>query len=265
MHRVDTMKIKRFWMLVIVLSVGVLSETDQGCLEQERVALLQLKSFFNSPFFLRDWVGSDCCQWGGVTCSNTSRRLIQLYLDNTRQLQGHGYLNASLFLPFKELKSLSLVGNGIAGFVHTRGALKKLEILDLTDNQLNDSILPWLSELSSLKSLDLTGNGFTGSNHRDELSRLRKLRSLDLSWNSIERFQGKNVKNLEELDLSGNHLQNSSFAFISGLSNLKSLTIQHNNMQGSIDIKELNKLAKLEEMDLSYNPIKSLGSIYGTY
>jgi hypothetical protein len=41
--------------------------------------------------------------------------------------------------------------------------LGKLENLDMSFNQLNNSILSILSGLSSLKSLDLSGNMLTGS------------------------------------------------------------------------------------------------------
>ncbi|XWS27104.1 hypothetical protein CRYUN_Cryun26dG0087800 [Craigia yunnanensis] len=70
--------------------------------------------------------------------------------------------------------------------------------------------------------------------------------------------------NLEVLDLSNNLLKNSSFAYISGLSNLKSLSIGRNNLQGSIDIKELNNLAKLKKLDMSLNEIESLRSFQGS-
>ncbi|KAK8602033.1 hypothetical protein V6N12_051855 [Hibiscus sabdariffa] len=237
------------WFWIVILAV-VLMETE-GCLEQERVALFQLKSFFNDPYSLRDWVdvnGSRCCQWEGVKCSNTSSRVIQLSLNYTRQWledpYAAVYLNASLFLPFMELKSLYLPGNGIAGFVDNEelaSAFKKLQLLDLRDNYLNESMLSSLSELSSLKSLYLGGNKLAGSNHTKDSRKQVMMK-------------------LEELDLSGNLLHNISFAFIGRLSNLKSLSIEGNNLQGCIDIKEMNKLTKLEHLDLSRNQIESLQS-----
>ena len=52
-------------MLIIIILEGCWS-SGEGCLEQERSALLHLKLFFNTPDFLTDWVGdknyySDCC------------------------------------------------------------------------------------------------------------------------------------------------------------------------------------------------------------
>ncbi|KAL1066930.1 hypothetical protein V6Z11_D12G095300 [Gossypium hirsutum] len=56
-----------------------------------------------------------------------------------------------------------------------------MEILDLSYNYLNDSILLSLSELSSVRYLDLSFNRFERSSHPrgfQWLSRLTKLESL---------------------------------------------------------------------------------------
>jgi hypothetical protein len=50
-----------------------------------------------------------------------------------------------------------------AGFKVLSSRLKKLENLDLSWNQFNDSIFPSLTGFSSLKSLDLSRNQLTGS------------------------------------------------------------------------------------------------------
>jgi Leucine-rich repeat (LRR) protein len=51
----------------------------------------------------------------------------------------------------------------LVGFQLQPVSLGKLENLDLSDNQLNSSILSILSGLSSLKSLNLSNNMLTGS------------------------------------------------------------------------------------------------------
>ncbi|KAL1061185.1 hypothetical protein V6Z11_1Z037500 [Gossypium hirsutum] len=164
--------------------------TTDACLEHERIALLHLKPFFNYRNQLQSWVevkGSDCCKWERVECNTTTRRLIQLSLNSTkwednmeyvmdnRNLNAW-YLNASMFLPFEELKRL-----------YCREC--NLEILNLSENYLNDSILLSLSELSSLRYLDLSINKFEGSSHLrgfQSLSRLNNLETLDLSGNSLK-------------------------------------------------------------------------------
>ncbi|KAB5555975.1 hypothetical protein DKX38_006884 [Salix brachista] len=94
-----------------------------GCSEEERIGLLEIKSSIHPyGFSLIDWVDtsnesiSNCCEWGGVECDNTTRRVIELDLRGVRDVSlGDLVLNASLFLPFKELRSLALRSNAIVG------------------------------------------------------------------------------------------------------------------------------------------------------
>ncbi|KAK6263576.1 hypothetical protein SCA6_019010 [Theobroma cacao] len=311
------MESKWLWILFTVLLLEGWLCTD-ACWEHERIALLQLKPFFSPYIDLNNRVevkGSDCCQWTRVKCNTTTRRVIGLSLNYTRWREDHWYLNASLFLPFKELKSLSLQGNSIAGFVEYEGfeslsRLHNLEVLDLSWNSLKNDILVHLGSLSSLKTLDLGSNKLKGTVHLQgnetqlkltnlevldlsfnlfsnntfaflpELSSLKtlymwsnqlqgsidiaglnnliNLKKLELSWNKIESLQsfqdnGRQLKltHLEELDLSGNLFNNSIFASLKGLSNLKSLRINYNKLKGSIDMKGWCDLRNLKQLDIS--------------
>ncbi|TYH82243.1 hypothetical protein ES332_D02G045900v1 [Gossypium tomentosum] len=301
----------RFIRMAVMLLVleGCRWCTTDACLEHERIALLHLKPFFNYGNQLQSWVevkGSDCCKWERVECNTTTRRLIQLSLNYTRWYDNMGYymdnrnLNASMFLPFEELKSLYLSGNAIGGNLENEGfgklssTLSNLEILDLRENYLNDSILLSLSELSSLRYLDLSYNRFERSSHPrgfQWLSRLTKLETLYLSGNSLKnsillhmrnlsslktlslrrnQLGGKllhiqdgtemRLTNLEELDLSFNLFRNNTISFLQGLSSLKSLTLSDNHLQGSLDIERLSNLTNLKKLDLSGNQIESFQS-----
>ncbi|CAK7338553.1 unnamed protein product [Dovyalis caffra] len=78
------------------------------------------------------------------------------------------YLNATLFFSFQELNYLELSGNNILGCIENEdferlSKLNNLEILDLSYNKFNNSILTSLSALSSLKSLDISSNRLKGS------------------------------------------------------------------------------------------------------
>ncbi|KAL5736988.1 hypothetical protein ACOSQ2_031776 [Xanthoceras sorbifolium] len=114
---------KWVWVLGVLAFMFVSLE---GCLEEERVALLQLKHFFNDPRQLPDWVegekNSDCCQWESVECNDSTGRVIQLYLRETRNRDlGGWYLNASLFSTFQKLEFLDLNDNSIIGFAENGG------------------------------------------------------------------------------------------------------------------------------------------------
>ncbi|KAB1670995.1 hypothetical protein [Gossypium barbadense] len=298
------MEWKWLWFIRMAVMLLVLEGcrwcTIDACLENERIALLHLKPFFNFRDELKSWVevkGSDCCEWERVECNTTTRRLIQLSLNSTKwefnveyRYPNSWYLNASMFLPFEELRSLDLSENAIAGCIENEGfgklssTLSNLEILDLSFNYLNDSILLSLSQLSSLRYLDLSYNRFERSSHPrgfQWLSRLTKLETLHLSGNSLKNsifLQMRNLSSLktlslgdnqlggkllhiqEELYLGGNLFRNNTISFLQGLSSLKSLTLFNSRLQGSLDTKGLSNLTNLKKLDLSGNQIESFQS-----
>ncbi|XWS17066.1 hypothetical protein CRYUN_Cryun33cG0036000 [Craigia yunnanensis] len=261
------MESKWLWMVLVALLLGGWCD---GCWEQEKTALLQLK-----PFFSHIWEEGkqtlDCCEWKWVKCNKSTGRVMQLFLnlttteasydlvyyenslmdDSYDYISGRDdwYLNATLFLPFEELKSLHLSGNFIVGCIYNESferlssKLDKLEILDLSYNHFNDSILASLIELLSLKSLNLANNHFTGSNPTYGIKRLSKL------------------SNLEILDLHGNMLGNNILSHLNGFTSLKSLRLQNCGLKGSVDMLEFNTLMNLKELYLSQNEIESLGSL----
>ena len=125
------MSSKWVWMLVTLAWVN---EWCHCCLEKERIGLLEIKAWINHPngSSLTHWVENkedgDCCQWHEVKCDNTTGRVVELSLPFTREywILGDLYLNASLFLPFKYLKSLHLAGNGLVGCFENQGYLPSI-------------------------------------------------------------------------------------------------------------------------------------------
>jgi hypothetical protein len=59
-----------------------------------------------------------------VVCDNTTNRVIKLYLSfvNSDAVEDLD-LNASLFLPFKELENLDLSGNQLVGGLKNQGSM----------------------------------------------------------------------------------------------------------------------------------------------
>ena len=109
----------------LMIYAMVLSESwwsCHGCLDEERSALLRIKSSFNYSFLPSWGKVADCCSWQRVDCNFTTGRVVILHLASTRE-EGLGdlYLNVSLFRPFQELQTLDLRGNFIVGCVENEG------------------------------------------------------------------------------------------------------------------------------------------------
>ncbi|GKU86947.1 hypothetical protein SLEP1_g1411 [Rubroshorea leprosula] len=226
----------------------------QRCWDQERTALLQLKPFFTKPTHLKNWERGeqnlDCCQWEGIDCNSTSGRVITLNLNYSwfeeesddymytpngfMRSENVMYLNASLFLPFVELKSLHLAGNGIAGCMENEGFhnLSKVEELILDNSILPTNFFHGIGALTSLKVLSLYGCELNGSLTLQGLSELT---------------------HLEVLDVSYNYLGGALSSCLSNLTSLLSLSLDSNKFFGDIALSPLNKLTSLQYLSLSDN------------
>ncbi|XP_010474054.2 PREDICTED: leucine-rich repeat receptor protein kinase EMS1-like [Camelina sativa] len=234
----------------------------RSCIESERKGLLELNAYVNSQFPY-DWpndTNSDCCRWERVKCDLTSGRVIGLFLNHT--YNGVLSLNLSLFHPFGELQTLNLSNlwckswfDDIYGY-QSLGKLKNLEILDLSENGINNSVLPFITTASSLKILILHGNYFKGSSLiLKELQHLRNLELLDLSMNE---FIGPvpdlgYFHKLQSLDLSDNEFSGSlENKGLCQLKNLLELDLSQNKFTGPFP-KCFGSLTKLQVLDISSN------------
>ncbi|KAL5736980.1 hypothetical protein ACOSQ2_031768 [Xanthoceras sorbifolium] len=240
---------KWVWVLGVLVFMFVSLE---GCLEEERVALLQLKHFFNDPHQLQDWVevekNLDCCLWNSVLCNYTTGRVTDLFLGKTRNRDlGGWYLNASLFSTFQELKYLDLSLDKLS-------ELNNLISLDLGGNMFNNDILSSLHALSSLIYINLSYNKLKGTVVFQDLP--YHLQNLGMANNEIDKIVfPEGLDNLESLDLSGNKLNNSILSFVAVLTSLRELYLGYNGLEGIIDVADLDPLSNLEDLDMSYNKI----------
>ncbi|KAF5459276.1 hypothetical protein F2P56_023237 [Juglans regia] len=236
-----------------------------ACLEEEQNALLLLinypkESFSPSSNLItnKEIHATDCCNWTyAVECSNITGRvtLIDLYRlfywysgDSAWSSIGseYWYLNTSLFLPFQELKSLYLFGNiynlrvSKEGFERLSG-LTNLEKLSLNYIPFNESILPSLAKITSLKILSLSGI-------------FKEWDYEAANYNNSEGFERLScLSKLEELYLDGNDFNETILPSLGKITSLKKLSLSSNKITGRVPINKGFTMSKLEELYLDYN------------
>ncbi|KAL6606087.1 hypothetical protein ACP70R_041740 [Stipagrostis hirtigluma subsp. patula] len=209
-----------------------------ACLHKERSALLDIGNEIGA---WKDQSDGNCCRWDGVTCNSGTGRVTGL---NLTDLGGVIYLlNATLFLPFEDLQSLSLSNLAIqgclpgAGFevcaqIMKRLSKRKLEVLDLSWNIIADNLSIDICNMTSLKELHLNANLFFG--HLPSCFRnLTSLRVLDLSYNLLTiNFPSPNFENMPSL---------------------VRLSLSHNHLEGILSLSSFSKYFQLQYLGLSSN------------
>ncbi|KAK8491155.1 hypothetical protein V6N11_037919 [Hibiscus sabdariffa] len=282
-------------------------EWCEGCLDEERLAISRLKPFFpfldyavivggpgsgsddyseqeDDSSVEKEESSLDCCKWESVECNPTTGRVTHLFLNltamnwydlvkdeyqtNTNQRK-FWYLNASLFLPFEELQYLSLSGNLIAGCVADQELeLVNLNVLDLSDNPLDNSILSSLEidGLSNLEELDISCYS--------ERQNLTNLEELDLWYSSLpSEFIGTlpslkklhmyycysddnlftqifQLKHLETLRIYGTSPGNNFLPTIGALPSLRILNLRSQDSRANLLLQSLDLLSSLKVLSL---------------
>uniref|UniRef100_A0A6N2M950 Leucine-rich repeat-containing N-terminal plant-type domain-containing protein n=1 Tax=Salix viminalis TaxID=40686 RepID=A0A6N2M950_SALVM len=243
-----------------------------GCLEEERIALLQLKDSLNYPngTSLPSWRKGDarCCDWDRVWCSSGTGRVTELDLDTVRNGElGDWYFNASLFLPFQELNTLYLRDNQIGGWVESKDLqnMSSLEELHLDGSSLGENFLQGLGTLPSLKSLLMVK--LNGTLPFQGFPILKNLEYLYMSENTlnINIFQtiGK-MSSLKTLSMMSCSLNGQLLQGLCDLNHLQDLYLYDNDLSGVLPMCLAN-LTSLQHLDLSSNHLKiplSLSPLY---
>ncbi|XP_006306633.2 leucine-rich repeat receptor protein kinase EMS1 isoform X1 [Capsella rubella] len=249
-----------------------------GCVETERMGLLQLKSYLRSLLdaeeeeeggksILKSWThNGDCCRWERVKCSDAiSGDIVDLSLDRLLpiafELQTRS-LNLSLLHTFPQLQSLNLSWNwftGLSDHVHgykSFATLEKLTTIDFSHNMFDNSIVPFLSAATSLRTLHLESNYMEGVFPPQELTNMTKLRVLNLKDNSFSFLSVQGLtefRELEVLDLSFNGVNDSEASHRSSTAKLKTLDLSFNPLSDFSQLKGLESLRELAVLKLRGN------------
>lgn len=132
-----------------------------------------------------------------------------------------------------------------------------LQVLDLSNNNLNQEIPSWLSNLSTtLVQLDFHNNFFHGAIPQI-ISRLLNIKRLDLQGNELSESLPDSLgqlTHLEVLDLSNNTIICPIPSSFANLSSLKTLNLAHNKLNGTIP-KSFGFLKNLQVLNLGANSL----------
>ncbi|KAJ9158610.1 hypothetical protein P3X46_024175 [Hevea brasiliensis] len=143
----------------------VVAELKLQCIDNEREALVMFKVGFTNPSNrFSSWVADEaCCKWSGVGCQNRTGHVLTLDLHSYNSSEVvQGQLRESLLgLPYLRYIDLSLIDFKQMPIPEFIGSLSKVKYLNLSNANLKGIVPDHLGNLSSLQSLDLSGNSFS--------------------------------------------------------------------------------------------------------
>lgn len=188
--------------------------------------------------------------------------------NNMWDLSGRSLHNLSALNGLKEmfidLKTLNLSGNSLSS-LQGLSVMTGLEYLDLTGCRLNEDALSELTELTSLKVINLSDNpGITDAKVEELDAQGIETVCADLSVGQ-EPVQIRIKDNFydqdtEELDLSGMGLTDDDIAGIGQFGSLKRLNLSSNNLS---NLSALQNLSNLEWLDISDTAVADLSGLGG--
>ncbi|CAL2252907.1 unnamed protein product [Prunus armeniaca] len=227
----------------------------RSCIEEERSALLSFKQDLKDPYGrLSSWVGRDCCQWEGISCTNRTGHVAKVDLRNPCSYDDEegtyynqswlgGKINRSL-LSLKYLNYLDLSCNYFDGIHIPKffGDLKSLRYLNISSASFSGEIPPSLGNLSKLNYLDL-GNSFYNT-------RSFEMHSKNLNWLS-------HLSSLKYLNLNGVNLSTEVPNLLHHVNMLPSLLELHLSNcffeSPPLSLQKIN-FTSLSVLDLSFTP-----------
>ncbi|XP_031278423.1 receptor-like protein 13 isoform X2 [Pistacia vera] len=153
----------------------------------------------------------------------------------------------NLYLDYNQFRELN-------HFIVSR--LSNLESLSLSGNMLNNSILSYVSTLSSLKALDLNDIGLKGIVDLQELDSLTNLEELQMGGNEIKKIvfskELSSFKNLINLKIYDTIFHNNFLQMIGGMTSLQFIAISSSelNISDTLFDQELSSFKNLTNLTI---------------
>jgi EIX receptor 1/2 len=188
------------------------------------------------------------------------RYLDMTYVNLTKAVNWMDKVSSLPYLKELHLSSCYLSSMPIPPVLFNASSSSPLSILDLSSNQLNSSIFPWLFKYAnSLVILHLQNNKLEGSIPK-AFGNMVALVDVDLSDNNLEGVMPQtleNLHNLQVLDLSNNTLSGEVID-LTNFSFLRELHLFNNQLYGNLSKVIENLSTQLQVLDVSSNSFKSV-------
>ncbi|CAI8613971.1 unnamed protein product [Vicia faba] len=155
------------------------------------------------------------------------------------------------------VEKLDLSHRSLRGNVSLISELKSLKLLDLSNNNFGGLIPLAFGDLSELEVLDLSSNKFEGS-IPSQFGDLRSLKSLNISNNLLVGelpMELHGLKKLQDLQLSSNQLSGFIPSWVGNLTNLRVFSAYENRLDGRIP-DNLGLIPELQILNLHSNQLE---------
>ncbi|XP_053549434.1 podocan [Bombina bombina] len=189
----------------------------------------------------------------------TQIRNLEYLLLHNNKLRARG-IHPSAFLGLKKLHTVHMYNNLLERV--PAGLPRRVKTLMLLHNQISSINKNDFATTYFLEDLNLSYNKIMSSTvHRDAFRKLRLLKTLDLSGNSLKSLLYGLPKNLEILKLKENDISSIPQDTLSGMSKLKELYLSNNKLKfNSIYTGAWAELSSLQLLDLSANQLSYVPS-----
>ncbi|XP_076884041.1 putative LRR receptor-like serine/threonine-protein kinase IRK [Bidens hawaiensis] len=241
--------------LFMLLTDLITTQSLNPSLDDDVLGLIVFKADLQDPDGkLASWNEDDDspCKWNGVRCNPRSNRVSELVLDGfgLSGKMGRGLMQ------LKFLIKLSLARNNITGSVGVNvSQLSSLRVIDLSGNGLSGPVPgDFFGQCGSLRSISLAGNKLSGQ-IPDGLGSCLDLGSVNFSSNQFSGVLPSGVwslHGLRSLDVSDNLLNGEIPKDIEGLYNLREIKLGKNQFTGQVP-DQIGACALLRSVDFSEN------------
>ncbi|MEE6495579.1 hypothetical protein FKM82_002087 [Ascaphus truei] len=184
----------------------------------------------------------------------TQIRNLEYLLLHNNKLRARG-IHPAAFLGLKKLHTLHMYNNMLEKV--PAGLPRRVKTLMLLHNQITSISKNDFATTYFLEDLNLSYNKITsGAVHRDAFRKLRLLKTLELSGNSLKSLPYGLPRNLEILRLKENDISSIPQETLAGMSKLKELYLSNNKLKiNSIYTGAWAELSSLQLLDLSVNQL----------